>query len=47
MDTPERSQEGAQPRARPFAAIAVNLPHAITIVIARPLVLAVIDRRVG
>src|SRR5690349_5757086 len=46
MHASERPQEGAQPRARSFTRVAVDFPYTITIVIARPLVLTMIDRRV-
>ena len=45
MHASERPQEGAQPRARSFTRVAVDFAYTITIVIARPLVLSVIDRR--
>jgi hypothetical protein len=43
MHATEGPQEGAQARACPFAGIAVHFPYAIPIVIARPLVLRMID----
>src|SRR5690242_14773201 len=46
MHASERPQEGAQSSAGSFTRVAVDFPHAVTIVIARPLVLAVINRRV-
>jgi hypothetical protein len=46
MHAAEHSQEAAQPCACPFAGVAVDFPHAIAIVIARPLILTVIDRGV-
>lgn len=46
MDAAKRSQECAQRCACSFTTIAVNFAHAITIVIASPLVLSVIDGRV-
>src|SRR5215210_4693268 len=46
MHAPERPEEGAQPSAGSFTAVAVDLPHAVAIVIACPLVLSVIDGRV-
>src|SRR5262249_46585362 len=45
MHAAERAQEGAQARASPFTRVAMHFPHIIAIVIARPLVLSVIDCR--
>src|SRR5262245_5336002 len=45
MHAAERPQEGAQPRACAFTAVAVHFSHTIPIVIAGPLALRVIDRR--
>ena len=44
MHAAERPQEGAQPRARSFTGVAVDFPHTVAIIIARPLVLSVINR---
>lgn len=44
MDTTERSQERTQPSTCSFTRVTVDFPHVVAI--ARPLVLAVIDRRV-
>lgn len=44
MHAAERSQKGAQPCACPFTGVAVDFPHAIAIVVTRPLVPRVIDR---
>lgn len=46
MDATERSQERAQPSTRSFTRVAVDFRHAVAIVIARPHILAVIDRSV-
>src|SRR5262245_272982 len=44
MHAAERPQEGAQARAGALTTVAMHFSHAIAIVIARPLVLRVIDR---
>jgi len=46
MYASERPQERAQCRTRSFTAVAVDLAHAVTIVVACPLVLSMIDGRV-
>src|SRR5829696_6886414 len=46
MHASERPQEGAQPGASSFTRVAVDFPYAVTIIITRPFVLAVIDRGV-
>jgi hypothetical protein len=46
MHASGRPQEGAQSSASSFTRVAVDFPHTVTIVIARPLVLAMIDRGV-
>ncbi len=43
MHAAKRSQKRAERRACPFTTVAVNLAHAIAIVITCPLVLSVID----
>jgi hypothetical protein len=46
MHAAERPQEGAQACASALTTVAMHFSHTIAIVIARPLVLSVIDRRV-
>ena len=45
MHAAEWPQEGAQRGTCPFTGVAMNLPHTIASVIARPFVLTVIDGR--
>jgi hypothetical protein len=46
VDTTEHAQEGSQCGASTFATVAMHLADAVSIIVARPFVLAVLDRRV-